>query len=226
MRARTAAATAVLAATAALLLTACGGSGSNASDKISGAPATPTATSAGTSAGTAKAPASGSPVAIDPAYKLPAGLNLTFDWALPADHVQAAALNAAANFMQSLVFGVVKQSVTKSGLGTYATGGAYTYAKQYVQLHVDARKTLTGADLFYRPAVKAVSSRTVVEVTFCENATKLYSRQIPTGKVHVTAPSDADYTSYDIVLAKAPAQTEWWQAQSVNYKERAVECRQ
>ena len=221
MRARTVLSAAALAAAATLTLTACGGGSGDGNDKISSAPTT--ATTAPTST---TSPPQGKAVAIDPTFKLPTGLTLTFDWTQPADSTKAAALTATANFMQSMAYGVVKQSATKSGLGTYATGGALTYAKQYVQNHVDAKKALTGTDLVYRPVVKVASNKAAAEVTFCEDQAKLYSKEVPTGKVNVTSPSDDDYTSYDIVLVKAQTRTQWWQAQSVNYKERAVECKQ
>jgi hypothetical protein len=80
--------------------------------------------------------------------------------------------------------------------------------------------------LFYRPEVTLSAGNTVAEVRFCENQSAFFSKEIPTGKVHTTTPSDDDYTSYDLVVAKAPTKTEWWQVRSVDYKERAVECKQ
>jgi hypothetical protein len=125
-----------------------------------------------------------------------------------------------------MVYGVVKQNAGTSGLHTYASGAAYSYAKQYVQNHVAAKKTLTGTDDFYQPVVKVQPNGTAAEVTFCENQAHLFSKEIATGKVHTTTPSDDDYTAYDIVLAKAQTRQQWWQAQSVDYKEGALECRQ
>lgn len=224
MRARTAVTTAALTATAALALTACGGGGgtTGGSDKIASSPTTTTASAAPTTT----AQAAGAPLKIDPSLALPGDLKVTFEFPTPADHTQSVALSASANFMQSMMHGVVQQNATTSGLHTYAAGKAYTYAQQYVQNHVAAKKTLTGTDLFYRPVVTLQSNKSVAEVTFCENQSHLYSKEIATGKVHTTAPSDEDYTSYDIVLTKAPTQAEWWQAQSVTYKERALECKQ
>ncbi|MEE4543182.1 hypothetical protein V2S66_14535 [Streptomyces sp. V4-01] len=224
MRARTAVTTAALAATAALVLTACGGGGgSGDSDKIASSPTATTPSAAPTTAAT---PTGGAPLRIDPSLALPADLKVSFDFPAPADRTESVALSASANFMQSMMFAVVKQNASTSGLHTYGSGKAYTYAQQYVQNHIAAKKSLTGTDLFYRPVVKLQSNKSVAEVTFCENQSHLYSKEIRTGKVHTTAPSDEDYTSYDIVLTKAPTQAEWWQAQSVDYKERALECKQ
>jgi hypothetical protein len=223
MRARTAATTGALAAAAALLLAACGG-GSDGSDPISThrtAPATspPTASAPVT-------PAGGRPLTVDPSLALPADLKLTFDWTLPADRTQAAVLTAGANYMQSLVHGVVRQSTAKSGLRTYAAGQAYTYATQYVQLHVDARKTLTGTDRYYRPVVEVAANKAAAQVTFCENQSKLYSKDVATRKIDVTGENNDSYLSYRLVLALFRPGTDLWQAQSVTVKERALQCEQ
>lgn len=224
MRARTAVTAAALAASAALTLTACGGGGSGDGDKIS-APPTATGAAAPSASPTTAAP-TGAALRIDPSLALPADLTLTFDWPLPPDRTKAVALTATANFMQAMVHGVVEQSAAKGSLGDYSTGDALRYAKQYVQAHVDEKKTLTGSDRYYGPAVELSAKNTVAEVTFCENDTKLYSKEIATGKVHYTPADDDSYTSYEIVLSKAPGQADLWRAQSVAYKERATQCEQ
>ncbi|MFJ2953058.1 hypothetical protein [Streptomyces sp. NPDC087270] len=222
MRARTAVTATALAAATALTLTACGGGSGGGGDKISTSPST----SAATAAPTTSSPASGSRIVLDPSVKLPAGLKLDFAWSTPSDPAQKAALTATANFMQSMVHGVVEQNPKDGSLYGFATDSALTYAKTYVQNHVSAKRTLTGTDDFYRPVVKLGAKSTVAEVTFCENDAKLYAKDLSTGKVDTTPAGDDSYTSYDIVLAKMPTQAELWQARSVTYKERAVQCKQ
>lgn len=217
MRAPTAVTATALAAAAATVLSACGGGSGGSSGTVSPAPS---------AASTSPAAGGGTRLTIDPAFVLPAGLRLRFAWPMPPDHATSAALNASANFMESMVFGVVRQSTTAGGLPNYAADGALTYAKEYVQNHIKAKKTVTGTDLFYRPKVTLNAGNTVAEVTFCENQSAFFSKEIPTGKVHTTTPSDDDYTSYDLVVTKAPTKTEWWQVTSVDYTTRAVECKQ
>lgn len=221
MRVRTAVTAAALGTAAVLTLTACGGSGGG-DDKIQA----PTSTSAPAPAPTTKSPASTSRISVDPSVKLPADLTLDFDWPAPSDPTQNAALTATANFMQSMVLGVVEQNAKAAPLSGFSTDGALTYAKTYVQNHVTAKRTLTGTDDFYRPVVKLAAKNTAAEVTFCENDAKLYAKDVATGKVDITPAGDDSYTSYDIVLAKAPAKAELWQARSVSYTEKAVECQQ
>ena len=221
MRVRTALSAAALATTAALTMTACGGGSGGGNDKI---PTTPS-TSTTTAASPTTAP-SGGRIIVDPSVKLPADLKLVFDWPAPGAHPQLVALTTTANFMQSMVHGVVKQNPKDGTLFSFATGDALTFAKAYVQNHVSAKRTLTGTDDFYRPVVKLSGKNTVAEVTFCENDTKLYAKDITTGKVDYTPAGDDSYTSYDIVLAKMPTQAELWQARSVAYKERALQCKQ
>ncbi|NEA55220.1 hypothetical protein G3I60_13940 [Streptomyces sp. SID13666] len=221
MRAPTALTAAALATATALLLTACGGGGSDGtSDTIDGVPTTAPSAAATTAAPTA------APLTIDPSLALPADLKLNFDWPRPSDHTQAVALAATANFMQSLVHGVVKQSVTKSGLANYATDSALVYGKSYVQRHVDAKSTLTGTDHYYRPVIKVAANKTSAEVTFCNNQAKLYSKAIPTGKVAVTPENNESYRFYDIVLIKFRPNVDLWQAASIEVKESALQCKQ
>ncbi|MDF9815494.1 hypothetical protein [Streptomyces sp. SPB162] len=221
MRAPTALTAAALATATALLLTACGGGGggSDDGDKIPGvattAPSAPATTPAATGAPT-----------IDPALALPADLKLNFDWQAPADHTQALVLSTTANFMQSLVHGVVKQSFAESGLQTYATDKALSYGKSYIKLRVDLKRTLTGTDRYYRPEVQIASNKTSAKVTFCENQAKLFSKEIPTGKVHVNAESVKSYAFYEIVLTKFRPTVDLWQAQSIVVKESAQQCKQ
>ncbi|WP_329134504.1 hypothetical protein OG552_19130 [Streptomyces sp. NBC_01476] len=223
MRARTVLPAAALAAATALTLSACGGDSGGGDSKISPAaattapPATPTPTTP---------PASGAVLTVDPSLALPADLKLTFDWPLPADHTEAAVLTTSADFMQSMVHGVVRQSVKDGALNTYAQGDAYTYAKQYIQLHINAKKTLTGTDHFFRPTVKLLAKNSAAEVTFCEDQTNLFSKEVATGKAHVTGADDRNYVSYQLVLSLFRPGTQLWRAQSITTKERALECKQ
>ncbi|MFF4291847.1 hypothetical protein ACFY0R_42250, partial [Streptomyces sp. NPDC001633] len=94
MKRRTLPAAAALAATSALLLTACGSGDDKASDndKIAGADQgakTPTA-----SVSASGAPAEDKPDGVD--VSLPKDVNLVFDWEKPKDKNEAAAMDDAA----------------------------------------------------------------------------------------------------------------------------------
>lgn len=136
------------------------------------------------------------------------------------------ALTAAANFIQAMNHAVVKQTTEDPGLTTYAAGDALAFGRSYVQQYVSHSWTLTGADRFYGPKVEISSDKASGQVTFCENQSKVYGKEVKTGKVLTTQESDNSYVSYEIVLAKLPTQTEVWQAQSITVKEKASQCKQ
>lgn len=224
MRARTAVTAAALAAAAALTLTACGGSSSGGDSKISTAPSTSASPSASASA--SPSGASGTALKIDPALKLPADLNTQFQWATPKDAAQAAALSGAANYIQAIDHAVVKQNKNDAGLVGYAAEGALTYAQGYVQQNVDQKLTMTGTDRYYGPTFTTASGGGSVEVKLCNDQSKLYSKDVVGGKVHVTGASDRNYVSWDIVMVKLPTANAVWQARAVTVKEKALQCKQ
>ncbi len=224
MRARTAVTTAALAATAALTLTACGGGGgSDDSDTI----ATPTPTATAAPATTTPTPTSASaPLKIDPALALPADLKVTFTWSTPADATQAAALSAAANYLQAIDHAVTAQNRNDPPLRAYAADDALAYAQNFVQENVKEKLTVTGTDAYYQPVLTTVSGGGSVDVKLCENQSKAYSKEVATGKVHVTPADDRSYVSYDIVMVKLPTAHAIWQAHTVTVKEKSLQCKQ
>ncbi|WP_435125895.1 hypothetical protein [Actinacidiphila sp. bgisy144] len=221
MRARTAATATALAAATALTLTACGGSGGGSDAKIS-SPATSSAAPT-----TPSAPATqSSALKIDPTLALPADLKAQFEWTAPKNAEEAAALSGAANFIQAIDHAVVKQNKNDAGLVGYAADGALTYAQNYVQQNVDLKLTMTGTDRYYSPAFTLGSGGGSVEVKLCNDQSKLYSKEVAGGKVHVTGASDRNYVSWDIVMVKLPTAQAVWQAHSVTVKEKALQCKQ
>lgn len=221
MRARTSAgAVAALAATAVAALAGCGGSGGGDS-KISSSPTTPPTTASAQPSATA----GGVPLRIDPTLSLPPDVKVVFDWRTPAGHAQSAALSGAANFLQAIDHAVTKQNANDPGLRAYSTANALAYARHYVQENVSAKQTLSGTDRYYQPQFVA-SGTGSVEIRLCNNQSKLYSKDVATGKVHVTQLSPQDYVLFDIVMVKFPSATELWQANAVTAKEGALQCKQ
>jgi hypothetical protein len=221
MRVRTAVSAAALAAAAALTLTACGGGSGDGNDKISAAPSTTTTTPPSTPSATGEAP-----LKIDPALAMPSDVKVVFDWATPKNASQAAALSGAANYIQAIDHAVVKQNKNDVGLRGYAADDALSYAQHFVQENLDAKLTLTGTDRYYEPTFVAGGSTETAEVKLCDDQSKLYSKDVATGKVHVTGASDRNYVLYDIVMVKLPAAHELWQAHAITVKEKALQCKQ
>lgn len=223
MRVRTALSAAALATTAALTVTACGGGSGGGNDKISAAPSSSATVAA--SSPTA-APVSGASLRIDPALTLPSDVKVDFEWASPKNSAQAAALSGAANYIQAIDHAVTKQDKNDPGLAGYATEGALTYAQNFVQENVGAKLTLSGTDRYYRPVITTGTGGESVEIKLCNDQSKLFSKEVGSGKVHVTGASDRNYVLYDIVMVKLPAAQTIWQAHAVTVKEKSLQCKQ
>ncbi|MCZ4120108.1 hypothetical protein [Streptomyces sp. H39-S7] len=221
MRAPTALTAAALATASALLLTACGGSGgsSGKSGTIDGAQTTAPSAPATPSA-------SAPPTATGPDLTLPADLKLEFAWTAPSDHAKAVALADAAHFVQSIAHGVVKRNANDPGLTTYSRDAALTYGKFHVKNHLTHGWTLTGTNRFYRPQIRVAADGQTAEVAFCNDQTKMYGREVKTGKVLYTQPSDKDLSYYSVIMTKLPTSPELWQAKSIDVKGKATQCKQ
>ncbi|MFD3585674.1 hypothetical protein [Streptomyces sp. NPDC058683] len=222
MKRRTLPAAAALAATAALLLTACGSGDDKAgdNDKIAGA-------DQGTKTPTASASASGAaaedkPDGVD--LSLPKDMNLVFDWAKPKDKNEAAAMEDAANFMRSIYRGVDKRSTKDASLAAYATGDGLNYATVQINEWIKGGWTATGTRRHYDATTRSASNGTSVEVDFCSDASKFYGKEVKTGKVLKTKPSLKDYGYYKIIMVKVATGESLWQASKVYVETGAKQC--
>lgn len=218
---------------AAVTLTGCGGGSGGDSATISpaaqttGPPATTTAAPTG-----ASGPQAGPPLKIDPAVALPKDVKVVFDWTMPRDPAQNAALTAAANYLQAIDHAIVKQNAQDPPLHAYAAADALDYARGFVQQNIDDKLTLSGTDRFFRPVFGTGGtgakggSGGAVEIKLCNNQSKIYSKEIVGGKVHVTGEDNRNYVFYDIVVVELPAAHPYWQAQGITVKEGALQCKQ
>lgn len=214
---------AAFTATAALLLTACGGSGDDSSpDDIKGAE-----TGANGSSPSASASASGASDANRPDVSLPDDLKLVFDFEKPSDTDQAAALEDAANYIRALNHGITEQNAKDPAHGFYSAAGAARYAESQIKEYVDGGWTLTGEDRYYQAATSPVGEGKKAKsilVTFCEDQSKAYGKEVKTGKVHLTEESPASYQKFSLLMA--PQQdSPVWRAQQITVEGKAAACR-
>ncbi|AKZ57394.1 conserved exported protein of unknown function [Streptomyces ambofaciens ATCC 23877] len=214
---------AALTATAALLLTACGGgdADSGENDKIAGADqgsAQPTK-----SPSPSGAPAADKPDGVD--VSLPKDMNLTFDWEKPEDKNEAAAMEDAANFFRAIYRGVDKRTSNVAAVTAYATGEGLHYAKTQIDSRVDGGWTATGTRRHYEASTRATSNGNSVEVAFCVDSSKFYGKEVKTGKILRSEPSIADYDHFRVIMVKYPTGAGLWQASKVFVKTKAEECR-
>ncbi|MGW0567693.1 hypothetical protein [Streptomyces tauricus] len=212
---------AALAATAALLLTACGGgddkSGDN--DKIAGA-------DQGSKKPTKSAEPAGasedSPDGVD--VSLPKDMNLVFDWEKPKAKNEAAAMDDAANYVRAIYRGIDKRTTKDAAITTYATGEGVTYAKTQIDRRVDGDWTATGTRRHYQATTRSTTNGNSVEVAFCVDSNKFYSKEVKTGKVLKTEPSIDGFDYFKIIMVKFPTGDGLWQASKVFVETKAAKC--
>ncbi|MFH8442582.1 hypothetical protein ACH4D3_15310 [Streptomyces sp. NPDC018026] len=213
---------AALAASAALLLTACGGGDDKSSDndKIAGAEqgsATPSAT-----AESSAAPAEDKPDGVD--LSLPKDMNLVFDWDKPKDKNEAAAMDDAANYVRAIYRGVDKRTTKDAALATYATGDGLKYARTQIDARLEGDWTSTGTRRHYQATTRSAPNGNSVEVAFCVDSSKFYSKEVKTGKVLKGTPSITDFDYFKIVMSKYPTGDGMWQASKVFVETKAAKC--
>ncbi|MEU5771699.1 hypothetical protein ABZ819_00140 [Streptomyces venezuelae] len=223
MNRRTMPVTAALAATAALLLTGCGGgsdSDSKDNDKIAGADdgsAKPKK-----SADPSGAPAADKPDGVD--VTLPKSMNLVFDWDKPKNENEAAAMDDAANFFRAIYRGVDKRTPKDAAVTAYSTGGGLHYAKVQINEWIKGGWTADGTLRHYRATTRSAANGNSVEVAFCADASEFYGKEVKTGKILKTEKSVKDFDYYKIVMVKYPTGSGLWQANKVFVETKAAKC--
>ncbi|MGA5893815.1 hypothetical protein [Streptomyces venetus] len=211
-----------LTATAALLLTACGSGDdkSGGNDKIAGSDQA--AESPKESASPSGAPAEDKPDGVD--VSLPDDMNLVFDWDRPKDKNEAAAMEDAANFIRAIYRGVDKRTTKDAALVAYSTGDGMRYGKTQIEARLKGGWTSTGTRRHYQATTRSAPNGNSVEVAFCVDSSKFYSREIKTEKVLKGAPSITDFDYFKFVMVKLPTGNGLWQASKVYVQAKAAKC--
>ncbi|WP_407110890.1 hypothetical protein ACE1N8_20240 [Streptomyces sp. DSM 116494] len=223
MKRRTLPVAVAFAATAALMLTACGGGDDNSgdNDKITGA-------DQGTKKPTKSAAPSGAPAEDKPDgvdVSLPADINLVFDWDKPKDKNEVAAMEDAGNYLRAIYRGVDKRTTKDAALAAYATGEGLHYGEVQINEWIKGGWTATGTRRHYDATTRSTSNGSSVEVAFCSDASKFYGKEVKTGKVLKTEPSLKDFGYYQIIMVKVPTGEGLWQASKVFVETGAEKCR-
>ncbi|MCM1970699.1 MULTISPECIES: hypothetical protein [unclassified Streptomyces] len=222
MKRRTLPTAAALAATAALLLTACGSGDDDASgnDKIAGADQQSSKPEPSKEA--SGAPDEDKPDGVD--VSLPKDMNLVFDWDKPKKANEAAAMEDAANFIRAIYRGVDKRTTQDAALAAYSTGNGLRYGKTQIEDRLEGDWTATGTRRHYQATTRSASNGNSVEVAFCVDSTKFYSKEVKSGKVLKTEPSITDFNHFKIIMVKLPTGDDLWQASNVYIEAKATKC--
>ncbi|MGA5443804.1 hypothetical protein ACPCKW_30480 [Streptomyces griseoincarnatus] len=221
MKRRTLSTAAAFAAAAALLLTACGGGndGSADSDEIAGAGRQSEQPSKSAEPGTSQ---EDRPDGVD--VSLPVDMQLVFDWDKPEDKNEAAAMDDAANYVRAIYHGIDKRTTDDAALVAYSKGQGLKYGQTQINARLEGGWTATGTRRHYQATTRSTPAGNTVEVAFCVDSTKFYSKEVKTGKVHKGTPSLTDFDYFKIIMVKVPTSNGLWQASEVYVEGKATKC--
>lgn len=198
-------AAAALAASAGLLLTACGGGGSDSSDKIQ--PSQTATTSAAPTATTASPTQAAGPNA--PKFELPSEMKVDFKGFDDSDPAKKAALRdatyAATSVVETEALGKTKQT---PNLKRFFPGEHGAQLADQMITYARSGKVATGLIRYYEPTAKLNKEAGSMTVTFCEDQSKAFDKDVKTGKVNVTTPSVKSFNAWTYVMSKSTS-GEW-----------------
>ncbi|MET9889280.1 hypothetical protein ABZZ47_03525 [Streptomyces sp. NPDC006465] len=187
--------TAVVGATAALLLAACGGGDEKpkGNDKIAGAD---------TGGETSASPeASATASAGRPKIELPSDLTLTFTPETSGDAVQDAILKDNADLIRALNSAIDAQNPRLPALEFYTEGEGAVAAQQWVQSFKSAGWTVTGTVRYFDRQV-TVKSQDSASLSYCADESKGFSKVIKTSEVKKTKTTKNSYVAYGVQVEK------------------------
>jgi hypothetical protein len=205
-----------LAASAGLLLTACGGGGSDSSDKIQ-----PSATGATT---TTVAPTTPSQAADPngPKFDLPSDVKIDFqDFDAGAPKNKDVLRDARYAITALLEAEATVHAKETANFKRYWTGtSGATYADTIISRGRQG-KVITGTYRYYAPTV-APNGQGAQVVSYCEDQRKAYAKDAKTGKATVTVPSLSDFRSWSLIMTKDSAGD--WQVANYNWHQGVKKC--
>lgn len=209
-------ATAVLTASAALLLTACGSGGGDdtSSDKIKGAD---------TSGSSSPSPSvSASAEKNAPAFDFPSDVKVAVEREPTGDATKDAILRDLAYSAQANLEAFSKGSGQTANMNRYFAVPALTYWGNRIAKVKKGGLTVTGDYRFYDFKVTDVANGKTAAGRYCEDQRKAYGKEIKTGKVLRTKPSDKDFILNTFQVAKDARGD--WQVVQQSWKKADASC--
>ncbi|MEU6078981.1 hypothetical protein [Streptomyces sp. NPDC047108] len=206
------AAAGVLAAT---LLTACGGSASNAKDGDSAADAN-TSGASGTPSATADE------VRGRPDTGLPADLDMTFAWSKTGKASSDAVYADGEQFFRGLKRASARHDLKDRAYSFYSSRQGLSYAVAQIKGNIEGGFVPTGTDRYFKGKVAVFGKDSAALVT-CRDQRKLFSKDLKTDKVHTSDPDDAEnFVLYNMAMKKSSEGI--WKVSEVEVKAPAEEC--
>ncbi|WP_328378196.1 hypothetical protein OHB13_21575 [Streptomyces sp. NBC_00440] len=211
MARRTPAIAAALAVSAALLLTACGGSNNDASkDKIKGA-------DEGTKSPSASASTSAAPGAARPEITIPHSFQLNFQGWNSSDPNEQAVLNDGKEQVRAGYAAIMANAPDAEYLKFYDTAAGLSQDQEWIKTYTDKNLTLIGkAPVYDAKASMLGSNKTRAILNYCMDETKAYTKGRKTGKVEGNPAGTDPKVYYTSTLQKSSQGV--WQTVSTNSK--------
>ncbi|MFG2790554.1 hypothetical protein [Streptomyces sp. NPDC048419] len=212
---RTLPAATALAATATLLLTACGSGDDTSSnnDKSVGADAeSPTAAS----------PTAAASTATDrPKIESVKDLSYTFDWPSTGNAAKDAVLSDSEQSIKAVDLAIVHQDALDKPYLYYYEGEAAAGTQKFIQNYVDHKAGITGTYHFYDPQV-AVAKDGTASLSYCEDQGKAYVKYLATNKIEKTKVTAKSYVGYHTSLRRNGKGV--WAIEKIISRSGSAEC--
>ncbi|MFG2949076.1 hypothetical protein [Streptomyces adustus] len=190
--------------------------GGSANDKIKGAGSEESASASPSASASAAAEKNA------PAFAFPADVKATVERDTTGDAVKDAVLRDVAYSAQANIEAFAQGKSQSVNLNRYFSGSAYTYwTKQVADFKKDGL-TLTGEYRYYDFKVTDVANAGSAAVTYCEDQSKAFSKEIKTKKVLRTSPSNNSYVLYTLQASKDSAGD--WQVTRQSWKKGDPSC--
>ncbi len=210
------AATAFTAA-AVLSLSACGGGDGAAKDneKVAGA-------DVGDQRRTPSPKASADDGITRPEIRLPKDVKNVFEGGETGDPKKDAVLADNERWVNSLIEAVTVDAEDHPALKFYARGEALVSSAEYIQGFREKKKSFVGTTRYYDRRVTFLREG-VAAVTYCQDGTKTYPKDLKTGKVDRSIKGSAsDYSFFNTRVKKNDKGV--WQTDSVTSTAGAKKC--
>ncbi|SEE77137.1 hypothetical protein [Streptomyces sp. Ag109_O5-10] len=207
-----------IAATAALLLTACGAS--EGGDDGPGNDAKSTAS--GQAHSHTPSPSASSAHGNAPVFAFPSDVNTLVQRDPTGNPTKDTVLRDVAYSAQARLEAFANGDGRTANMNRYFAAQALTYWTQRVAKVRKDGLTVTGHYRFFNFAVTDVANARTAAARYCEDQTTAYSKQIKTGKILRTKPSANDFILITLQAAKDSRGD--WQVTQQNWKKGDPTC--
>jgi hypothetical protein len=206
---------AALAATAALLLTACGSEddGSKAKDKIAGADTGDTKPSA--------SPSTSADNIERPKVSVPPDVKYVYESWSSSDPTEDAALADAKRRIEATDAAITSNDLNSEAIPFYYGGDALLGAADWIKGYTDDNYTITGTTRYYSPHLTKYDKDSM-GLTYCADESKAFDKDRKTGKFDKTPATDQSYVFYNTRMDKN--QKNVWQTTKLISERGSKKC--